>query len=536
MNRKHIFRMVGVLLIVVAIGAGFGAGYARFAAIAAPVESAGTPALVTNAESTRIRSAGAVVNSVTAAGNIELLEMTQVVAKVDGFVEEVLVEVGDVVSSGDLLVALDRDELRRAVERAQISLTSAELQLENLLAASSAAELAAAEADLKSAEENLAEVQEGVSSRELAAARSSATSAWARYNSLLDGPSNNERIQLAAAVERASVDMQEAQRAYDKVAWRNDVGMTQQAAQLQQMTITYGSALAAYEEAVAPASDSDIYSALSQAESAQDQLDSLLAGPTAASLAAAEAQAAAAESRLDTLLTGADGTDIKLKKLEIEQARLALQEASVNLVGAELFAPTGGAILSVSVDASDRVSAGTVAVTLADLSQLQLTVDVAEVDIPKIEVGQLADVTIDAFPNSVFAGMISNVEPFSDAQQGVINYPVTVRLIDESLTRVLPGMTAVATLRNVMAEASWLVPTPAIQENNGETVVIVTNGDQPRLVSVALEGVQGEWSVVRSAQLQDGDEVMGTTTFVSQEDDWVPFSGPPAGVSRGQEN
>ena len=536
MNGRYISRALGVLVIVIAIGAGIGIGYARFVVSAASEQAAGTPASVANVESTRIRPADVVVNHVAAAGNIELLETTQVVAKVDGFVEEVLVEVGDVVGPGTLLVALDREDLRRAVELAQISLTSAELQLENLLAASSATELAAAEADLKSAQENLAELLDGVSSRELAAARSSAASAWARYNSLLDGPSDNERIQLVAAVDRARVDMQEAQRAYDKVAWRNDVGMTQQAAHLQQMTITYGSAVAAYEEAVEPASSSDVYSALSQAESAQDQLDSLLAGPTAANLAAAEAQVAAAQSRLDTLLRGADEPDIKLKELEIKQARLALQEASVSLVRAEMVAPAAGTVLSVNVEASDRVSAGTVAITLADLSQLQLTVRVAEVDIPKVGVGQLADVTIDAFPNSVFAGMISNVDPVNEAEQGVISYPVTVRLIDESLTDVLPGMTAVATLRNVMAEASWLVPTAAIQEIHGETVVMVTNGDEPQLVTVTAEGVQGEWTVVRSAQLQGGDEVMGTTTFVSQEEDWVPFSGPPPNAIRDREN
>ena len=88
--------------------------------------------------------------------------------------------------SGDLLVALGRDDLRRAVDQARISLASAELQLENLLAAASAAELAAAEADLKSAQENLAEVQNGASDGELAAARSNASSAWARYDDLLD--------------------------------------------------------------------------------------------------------------------------------------------------------------------------------------------------------------------------------------------------------------------------------------------------------------------------------------------------------------
>ena len=162
------------------------------------------------------------------------------VARVNGYVDEVLVEVGDVVGSGDLLVALDRDDLRRAVDQARINLTSAELQLENLLANASAAELAAAAAELKSAEENLAEVQNGASEGALAAARSNAASAWARYNDLRNGASENERIQLAAAVENAHVAMQEAQTEYDKVAWREDVGMTRQAAQLQQATISYG--------------------------------------------------------------------------------------------------------------------------------------------------------------------------------------------------------------------------------------------------------------------------------------------------------
>ena len=125
--------------------------------------------------------------------------------------------------------------------------------------------------------------------------------------------------------------------------------------------------------------------------------------------------------------------------------------------------------------------------------------------------------------------MISGIEPFSDPQEGVIDYPVTVRLIDEALTDVRPGMTAVATLRSETADARWLVPTTAVQEYNGETVVIKTRDEQTLPVTVVVEGVQGEWTVVRSTQLQNGDEVLGATTFVklAQEDEWVPFSGPP---------
>ena len=542
MNRKSLLLILSAMV----VGAAFGVGYALFfgpnppeqiaarTVLAASPESATGTEPVTGLETTLIRPADTAVDSVTAAGNIELVDTTQVVAQVDGYVEEVLVEVGDVVSDGDLLVALERGDLRRVVDQASINLTTAELQLENLLADASAAEVAAAEADLKSAQESLAEVQNGASDGALAAARSNASSAWARYNDLLDGASENERIQLAAAVENAHVAVQEAQTEYDKVAWREDVGMTRQAAQLQQSTISYESALAAYEEAVAPASQADLQSALSQAQTAQQQLDDLLAGPTAVNIAAAEAQIAAAQSRLDTLVRGADETDIELAQLSIDQAKLTLLEARIDLVNAELAAPVAGTVLRVNVDESDRISAGAVAITIADLSQLQLTIDVAEVDIPKLSVGQLADVTIDAFPETVFAGLISGIEPSSNAQEGVIDYPVTVRLIDEALTHVRPGMTAVATLRSEMADARWLVPTTAVQEYNGETVVVKTGDEQTLPVAVVVEGVQGEWTVVRSSQLQNGDEVLGATTFVSQDDDWTPFSGdgPPPGAAR----
>jgi len=308
------------------------------------------------------------------------------------------------------------------------------------------------------------------------------------------------------------------------------VGMTRQAAQLQQSTIAYESALAAYEEAVAPASQADLQAALSQAQTAQQQLDDLLAGPTAVNIAAAEAQVAAAQSRLGTLGRGADETDIELAQLAIDQAQLTLLEARLDLVKAELVAPAAGTVLRVNVNESDRISAGTVAITIADLSQLQLTIDVAEVDIPKISVGQLADVTIDAFPERLFAGMISGIEPASSAQEGVIDYPVTVRLIDEALTGVRPGMTAVATPRSETAHARWLVPTTAVQEANGETVVMKSRDEDALPVAVVVEGVQGEWTVVRSTQLQSGDEVFGATTFVRQEDEWIPFSGPPRGA------
>ena len=123
----------------------------------------------------------------------------------------------------------------------------------------------------------------------------------------------------------------------------------------------------------------------------------------------------------------------------------------------------------------------------------------------------------DAFPDQTFAGEISRIDPFNRTQSGAISFPVTIRLLDNALDSLLPGMTAVATLKNELADDRWLVPSSAIQEANGETIVTVVRGQEHLPVAVTPEGLHGEWTIVRSVDLKNDDEVLGTTaTFMGQ--------------------
>ena len=91
------------------------------------------------------------VSQVSAAGNIELVSQQAAVLQVDGIVIEVLVEVGDSVAAGNLLVALDTTELERAVQRAELNLSSSQAELDKLFEAAAPADIASAEASLASA-------------------------------------------------------------------------------------------------------------------------------------------------------------------------------------------------------------------------------------------------------------------------------------------------------------------------------------------------------------------------------------------------
>lgn len=344
MKRRYLL-LIAIALIAVAAAV---VGYLRFFQASDAARAGDPPELVGSAETTRIRPADASIGQLKAAGNINLIEEAQVVAHIDGFVKELLVGVGDTVNTGALLLSLDQEDLKRAVEQARIDLAASQL-------------------------------------------------------------------------------------------------------------------------------------------------------------------------RLKRLLTSADEIELELGKLNVAQAELDLQKALQDLAAAQIVAPITGSVLTLDATPGTQVSSGAVVATLADPGRLELTVHVAEVDIPRIESGRPVDIVIDAFPDETFTGEISRIAPFNKTQSGVINYPVTIRLLDNDLDSVLPGMTAVATLRNKPVEDRWLVLSSAIQEVNGETVVTVLRGQERLPVAVTPEGLQGEWTIVHSVGLKNDDEVLGTTaTFVGE--------------------
>jgi multidrug efflux pump subunit AcrA (membrane-fusion protein) len=94
-------------------------------------------------------------------------------------------------------------------------------------------------------------------------------------------------------------------------------------------------------------------------------------------------------------------------------------------------------------------------------------------------------------------------------------------------------MTAIATLTNLTAVSGLLAPRSAVQEVDGQATVMVMRDGQTSTVPVTTGEIQGEWSVVQSAELQEGDEVVGSVASFVDEDSGLPFGpgggGPPGG-------
>ncbi len=477
-----------------------------------------------------IQPATALLGEVSAFGHIALVNQQSVAPTVGGTVQSINVAVGDAVAAGDLLLTLDTVTLERALKRAELSVEAQRNALEQLTEAATAAEIAVAEANLAEAQQNLADVLAGPSEAAIAAARSSVASSWSKYNELQAGPTQAELTQLSADLKKSEITLAEAKRAYDKVLWRNDVGMTSEAAAMQEATIDYERAQAAYETSIAAAANSEVQSSISSAQNAQVQLDELLNSPTAAEIAQANAQVADAEAALATLLEGPTVSELRSTEINLEQALVDLEEAHANLAATKLYARSAGTVLAIAADVGERISEGAAVITLADTAQLELTISVAELDVPQITIGQPAAVAIDALSGRPFSGEIVTIAPSSDSSSGVVYYPVTVRLTDSELAQVRPGMTAIATIQNTQAALNdgWLVPTTAIQAQAGQSIVTVVSGETPKTVSVTPGAVQGEWTMVQSADLQAGDQVAGTLASYTNENSGG-FRGPGGG-------
>lgn len=502
------------------------------ALISTPETSAGEADLSGLVE---VRPPESIIDALTAAGTIDLISKRQVVLQVEGAVSQVAVREGQAVAAGDLLIALDTTDLQRAVSRAELDVASAQADLQKLTAGSSQAEIAAAEANLKAAQENLARVQAGPTQEEIAAAQSRLYAAQAKYTELQAPPSSAELDEVRAELEKAEISRQAAQRAYDQIKWRNDKGMTQESAELYKATVEYERVQAKFDRLNQGSAPSSVQDAVAGIRKAEAELEELKLKPFAADIAEAQAKVSEAEQRLAKLTAPPPAAEVEAAEAKVKKAELDLAEAQAKLSYAQVVAPIDGTVLELSITAGERGAVGKVVATLADTSQLKLTVKVAEVDITQIKTGQPVEIAIDAIRGRTFAGVVDSIAPINQSDKDVVNYPVTIQLTDANLEGVRPGMNAVVTLTDPQAAVGgWLVPTTALQAlPGGQAQVLVLRGETLAPMTVTPGAVQGEWTLVQSPDLQAGDKVQGSVaSYVGQQSE--PNIGGAADAVQGE--
>lgn len=429
---------------------------------------------------TEVVAKGPLEASVGATGRVHSNQSAALSFETTGTVEEVTVAVGDLVSEGDVLATLEQTSLPSSIIMAQAELVSAQRELDNLLNSSMAAaqaqrELAMAQDALETAERNLSVQQEGN--------RASSTTL------------KNAQAELTLAKDA----LDEAKAYYDRIPGDSVSDPAKAAA--------YKAVAAAQQRYDAALRSFNWYTGFPD-ETDQAMLD--------AEVALAQARVEDARREWERLKDGPDPDDIAAA-----EARVAAAQATLAM--AQIQAPFTGTVTAVDVKKGDQVGPGTPAFRIDDLSHLLVDVEVSEVDINRIAIGQPAELNFDAVLDKTYAGEVVEVDLTGTPVQGVVNFFVTVEILDAD-EHVKPGMTAAVNIIVSRIEDVVRVPNRAVRLVEGERVVFLLQDGVPTPVPVELGASSDIYSEVLNDAVQPGDVV------ILNPPSEFEFAGHPPGI------
>jgi len=290
----------------------------------------------------------------------------------------------------------------------------------------------------------------------------------------------DDLLKSDTALAQAVIDLRDAQEAYDKAAnWRKELNGKIHIKKI--IYKTFGNRkIPILKEYRGYADDTTIAKADEDVALAQAKLDD-------------------AQRTYDRLSAG------NQSEIAAAQARLDAAQATLNL--ARVIAPFSGIVTESYPLPGDQVGAGATAFRLDDLSSLYVDVEVSEVDINSVAVGQSVSLTFDAILGRDYHGEVVAVAQTGTATQGVVNFKVTVELTDADAL-VKPGMTAAVNVTVDELKDALLVPNRAVRLSDGQRVIyLLVNGQSVKTV-IRLGLSSDTTSVITGGDVKEGDNVI----------------------------
>ena len=205
---------------------------------------------------------------------------------------------------------------------------------------------------------------------------------------------------------------------------------------------------------------------------------------------------------------------------QVVRSRVAVDNARIQLEDTDVRAPITGTIIAKTVErgtviasATANVSGGTTLLQMADLNLVQVRTLVDETDIGKVQPGQLATITVDAYPNRPFEGTVLKIEPQAETEQNVTVFPVLVRIQNrEGLLR--PGMNTEVEIHVGNREGVPAVPNAALRTQRdvasaAQVLGLSTEEVQKQLAASASQSASSAGASPRTGAGSDGDARLG---------------------------
>jgi HlyD family secretion protein len=416
-----------------------------------------------DAYQTAVVERGDLIAIVGATGVVEAKQTTELNWQTTGRVEHVYAGVNTLVKAGEKLADLADNTLPQSVILAQSDLVTAKKNLEDLINSNTASaeayrNLLSAESDLRDAKEerddwnyNGADWDRINSARaEFIRLEEELKIYLSAYESVRDLPvSDPKRIEAKSALDNAQLARDKALRTINYI-----MGKT-------------------YDRPVAE-DFADYELALSKVQDAQREWERVKIGANKDDISAAE-------------------------------ARVAASEATVSLGWLE--APFNGTVTRAYPKVGDEVSTGTQGFRVDDLSELFVKVNISEVDINRVTIGQPVELSFDAVTGKTYKGEVTEVASVGVDNGSGVDFEVTLKILEPD-DQVRPGMTAAVNIIVSEIKDILVIPNRAIRLKDGQRVIYILVGNQLKETIVEVGSSSDTQTEISGGELKEGDVIV----------------------------
>jgi HlyD family secretion protein len=215
-------------------------------------------------------------------------------------------------------------------------------------------------------------------------------------------------------------------------------------------------------------------------------------------------------SRQLAAVGGVSTQQLDADRTSFDVAKATYDNAASQLGYTVITAPIDGLVIGKPIPAGQTVAPGIsnpmVLLTVADLSKMQIQVQVDESDIGRVKLGQKVDFTVDAYPGKTFTGSVSLISQKAVVQSNVVYYTVYVD-VDSAQGLLFPNMTARVAVKVGESKNTLVIPLSAIKEIKGQKTVQLMVGGKSQTTIVQLGLIDDEKAEILSG-IKEGDQIV----------------------------
>lgn len=481
MPKKKVVKRIIAVIVIIAIGMGGYLGYKKF--IAKPDRE--RPAFAHNSITERVTKQD-MQETITASGSVLLDDEIEVYAEGEtNKIKTILVEEGDMVEAGQLLVEYDvedtKEELENKIRDLKRDIQNAQLNIESTILPTSDDEITKLENEVTKAEKNLYDAQVSLSN----------------YDTKI--------TQQQTTIDNAKKDMEKALKEYEDNAKLLEVGGVSQS-EYDESGDSYKKAQDTYNQAL-------------------DSMEEIKKEQQSAGLNIKTLENSVTEAR-NSLEKAKDIFSDDATKIKYEQQKLTLEGLQVSLSDYQkdleelvyyTYSDVSGKVTEVCVDEGTFTEENTVILKIADFGNLVVSANIEEYDAPNIEEGQRVEMTSDGLEGKVYTGTVRKVNPSASSATSMMGTEtvVPIEITVDNPDGVLKPNYSLDLEIMVVDRSDVLAVSASAVGHDAETdeyYVYKAESDKTVKKTVIDVGQYGEVSVEILSGINEGDEIVTSIT------------------------